>query len=116
MKFTLAWLKEHLETGADLETIDAKLTALGLEVEEVQDTAAALSAFTVAYVEEAVQHPNADRLRLCTVNTGDEVVQVVCGAPNARAGMKGVFARSGTTIPGTGIKLKKSKMSQPFQF
>lgn len=110
MKFTLSWLKDYLETDAAVAEIGEKLTAIGLEVEEIHDPAAALAPFTVAYVEEAVQHPDADRLQVCTVNTGDELVQVVCGAPNARAGMKGVFARSGTTIPGTGVKLKKSKI------
>ena len=110
MKFTLGWLKEHLDTDASLTEITDRLTMLGLELEEVEDRGANFAAFRVAYVEEAVQHPNADRLRVCKVNTGDEIVQVVCGAPNARAGMKGVFAPPGTHIPGTGIDLKVGKI------
>ncbi len=77
MKFTLSWLKEHLETDASLNEITNKLTAIGLELEGVEDAAAKLAPFTIAYVEEAVQHPNADRLRVCKVNTGSEIVQVV---------------------------------------
>ena len=107
MKFTLSWLKDHLETGATLVEITDTLTALGLEVEEVHDPAKDLDAFTVGYVVEAKQHPDADRLRVCIVDTGSEKVQVVCGAPNARTGMKGVFAPAGTFIPGTGMDLKK---------
>jgi phenylalanyl-tRNA synthetase beta chain len=107
MKFTLGWLKQHLETEAPLEAIAAKLTALGLEVESVTDRAKELAAFTVGYVVEAKPHPNADRLRVCIVDTGKEKVQVVCGAPNARTGMKGVFAPVGSHIPGTGLDLKK---------
>ncbi|WP_420403753.1 phenylalanine--tRNA ligase subunit beta [Nisaea sp.] len=107
MKFTLSWLKEHLETEASLEEICDALPMLGLEVEELVNPAEKLKPFTIAYVTEAVQHPNADRLRVCKVDTGKEVIQVVCGAPNARTGMKGVFAPSGSHIPGTGIDLKK---------
>jgi phenylalanyl-tRNA synthetase beta chain len=110
MKFTLSWLKDHLNTDASLQEITDKLTAIGLELEEVIDYAAELAPFTVGYVVEARQHPNADRLRVCIVDTGSEQVQVVCGAPNARTGMKGVFAPSGTTIPGTGLQLKPSKI------
>ncbi len=95
MKFTLSWLKTHLETDADLATITKKLTDLGLEVEGVEDKAQALKPFVVGYVVEAEQHPNADRLRVCKVDTGNGIVQVVCGAPNARTGMKGVFAPVG---------------------
>ena len=98
MKFTLSWLKDHLETKASLEEICDKLPMLGLEVESVQDRAKDLADFVVGYVEEAKQHPNADRLRLCIVNTGAEKVQVVCGAPNARAGIKGVFASPGACL------------------
>ena len=107
MKLTLDWLKTHLETDATLDAIAERLTMLGLEVEEVIDRGAELAPFTVAYVEAAEQHPNADRLRVCKVNTGSEVLDVVCGAPNARAGMKGVFAPIGAVIPGTGITLEK---------
>ena len=110
MKFTLSWLKDHLETDASLQEITDRLTAIGLELEGVEDRAADLAPFTVAHVIEAKQHPNADRLRVCLVDTGSEQVQVVCGAPNARNGMKGVFAPSGTTIPGTGLFLKPSKI------
>ena len=110
MKFTLAWLKDHLDTDADLETIARTLTALGLEVESVTDRAQALAPFTVAHVVAAEPHPDADKLRVCTVDTGAGRVQVVCGAPNARTGMKGVFAAAGTTISGSGLHLKKTKI------
>ena len=110
MKFTLGWLKEHLDTSADARAIAEKLTAIGLEVESVVDKGAALAAFTVAYVVEAKPHPNADKLRVCIVDTGAEKLQVVCGAPNAKTGMKGVFAPVGTTIPGTGVKLTQAKI------
>ncbi|MEO1492714.1 MAG: phenylalanine--tRNA ligase subunit beta [Pseudomonadota bacterium] len=113
MKFTLSWLKEHLETEASLDEITEALTDLGLEVEGVEDPAARLGAFTICRVIEAVQHPNADRLRLCRVETWpggpdapSEEVQVVCGAPNARTGLVGVFAAPGTHVPGTGVDLK----------
>ena len=113
MKFTLSWLKDHLDTEAPLDDIVHVLTDLGLEVEEVSDPAAALGAFRIARVIEAVQHPNADRLRQCRVATypggpGSDPaeVQVVCGAPNARTGMIGVFAPVGTHVPGTGVDLK----------
>jgi phenylalanyl-tRNA synthetase beta chain len=107
VKFTLAWLKEHLDTDATLAEIVDKLTMIGLEVESVEDRAAKFAPFTIASVVSAVQHPNADRLRVCMVDTGSGApVQVVCGAPNARTGMKGVFAPPGTHIPGTGVDLK----------
>ena len=106
MKLTLAWLKEHLETSADTAEIARVMTALGLEVESVADRAKDFAPFVVGYVVEAKPHPNADRLRLCLVDTGKEKVQVVCGAPNARTGMKGVFAPAGSHIPGTGLDLK----------
>jgi len=106
MKFTLDWLKDHLEIDAPLETVLETLSQIGLEVEAVEDRAADLAPFTVAYVKEAKQHPDADRLRVCMVDTGDGVVQVVCGAPNARTGMWGVFAPSGSYIPGTDMTLK----------
>ncbi len=110
MKFTLGWLKQHLDTDADLERIASTMTMLGLEVESIVDPAKNLQPFTVAHVISAEQHPDADRLRVCKVDTGKEILQVVCGAPNARAGMKGVFAPVGTTIPGTGLLLKPSKI------
>ncbi|MEZ5750789.1 MAG: phenylalanine--tRNA ligase subunit beta [Paracoccaceae bacterium] len=110
MKFTLSWLKEHLETQAGLDEILDALTDLGLEVEEVDDPAARLGAFRIARIIEAVPHPDADRLRLCRVEAWTdgkpEEVQVVCGAPNARTGLVGVFAPVGTHVPGTGVDLK----------
>lgn len=110
MKFTLSWLKEHLDTTATLGEIRDALTMLGLEVEGITNPAETLKGFVVGYVVEAVQHPNADRLRVCKVDTGSGVVQVVCGAPNARTGMKGIFAPSGSYIPGTDLHLKASKI------
>jgi phenylalanyl-tRNA synthetase beta chain len=110
MKFTLSWLKDHLDTQADLKTITDTLTAIGLEVESVTDNGAVLAPFTVAYVIKAEQHPNADKLRVCQVDIGGETVQVVCGAPNARTGLKAVFARSGLTVPATGLVLKPSEI------
>ena len=108
MKFTISWLKEHLDTDASVAEIAETLTRVGLEVEAIEDRAAALSAFTIAYVIEAKPHPNADRLRVCMVDTGaGEPVQVVCGAPNARTGMKGVFSPPGSYIPGKKVTLGK---------
>ena len=102
MKFTLSWLKTHLDTDASLDTITDTLTRIGLELERVEDAGAPLADFRVAHVTAAVQHPNADRLRVCTVDAGGAPVMVVCGAPNARAGMKTVFAAPGSHIPGLG--------------
>ena len=110
MKTTLSWIKQHLETDADLATLAARLTMLGLEVDGIEDRGAALAPFKVAYVVSAEQHPNADKLRLCKVDTGSETVQVVCGAPNARAGIKVVFAPSGSTIPRNGMVLRPSEI------
>ena len=109
MKFTLSWLADHLETTASLDELTTKLSAIGLEVEGVEDPAKALAAFTIARVVEAKQHPNADRLRVAQVEIapGKPPVEVVCGAPNCRTGMIGVFAPIGTYIPGTGITLEK---------
>ena len=112
MKFTLPWLKEHLETDASLEQITDKLTSLGLEVEGVSDPGEQLADFAVAYVEEAVQHPDADRLRVCTVRSKDGVHQVVCGAPNARTGLYGIFAPTGSTIPHSGGRSEKVEDSR----
>jgi len=107
MKFTLSWLKDHLETEAPLEMIVERLTAIGLEVDHVDDPAEKLGQFRIARVLTAEQHPNADRLRVLTVDPGDgSSIQVICGAPNARAGMRGVFAAPGTHIPGTGVDLE----------
>jgi phenylalanyl-tRNA synthetase beta chain len=106
MKFTLSWLKEHLDTEADAAAIAETLTSIGLEVESVEDKSAALKDFIVGYVVSAEKHPNADKLKLCMVDIGTETVQVVCGAPNAHTGMKGVFARPGIVIPVSGEALK----------
>ena len=108
MKFTLSWLKDHLQTDASLDEIAAKLTLIGLEVEGIEDPAAKLKHFTIARVLEAEPHPNADKLRVCKVETGSGVVQVVCGAPNARKGLIGVFAGPGTHVPGINVTLGKA--------
>ena len=110
MKFTLSWLKDYLHTDASLDKISETLTAIGLEVEEIIDPAAGLEAFTVAEIVETEQHPNADRLRVCKVNTGTQTLQIVCGAPNARAGIKVALAQEGTIIPNGSFKIKKSKI------
>jgi phenylalanyl-tRNA synthetase beta chain len=111
MKFTLSWLRDHLETDASLDQILATLNTIGLEVEGVEDRAAALAPFRIAYVLEAEQHPNADRLRALKVDVGDGTIRsVVCGAPNARAGMKGVAALPGAFVPGTGVTLKAGEI------
>ena len=110
MKFTLSWLKDHLETSKDLNIIIDKLTNIGLEIESVEDKSITFKDFTVAEVIKAEQHPDADRLKVCSVRTIDGIFQVVCGAPNARTGMKGIFAPENSYIPSTGIKLKKSKI------
>ena len=107
MKFTLSWLRDHLDTDAPLDRIVAALTNCGLEVESVTDSAARLAAFTIAEVLTAAPHPQADKLQVLTVATGGgDPVQVVCGAPNARAGMKGVFGAVGTFVPGSDLTLK----------
>lgn len=110
MKFTLSWLKTYLDTDADLNTISETLTAIGLEVEEVYDPTEALKPFVIAKIEEAVQHPNADKLRVCTVNNGSEIIQVVCGAHNAKTGLIGAFAPNGCTMPANGMKLKPTNI------
>lgn len=109
MKFTLSWLKDHLKTKATVDEIATRLSAIGLEVEGVEDPAKALGAFTIARVVEAKQHPNADRLRVAQVEieAGKPPVEVVCGAPNCREGMLTVFAPLGTFVPGSGITLEK---------
>jgi phenylalanyl-tRNA synthetase beta chain len=111
MKFTLSWLKDHFETTASLAEIVDKLTMIGLEVENVEDKAALLKPFVIANVISAEKHPNADRLRVCMVDIGDgKPIQVVCGAPNAHAGMKGVFSAPGTFIPGKNMTLEVGKI------
>jgi phenylalanyl-tRNA synthetase beta chain len=107
MKFSLSWLKTWLHTDATVVEIAETLSAIGLEVEHVESAAEALRPFVIAEVVEAVQHPNADRLRACRVSIGGGVeLSVVCGAPNARSGMRAVFAPPGAFIPGTGMTLK----------
>ncbi len=106
MKFSLSWLKTWLDTSAPLDDILTTLSAIGLEVEGVENRAAGLEPFVIAEVIEAAPHPNADRLRACRVTTGGSEISVVCGAPNARTGMKAVFAPPGAFIPGSGITLK----------
>jgi phenylalanyl-tRNA synthetase beta chain len=111
VKLTLAWLKEHLATSEPLAAIVDKLTMIGLEVERVEDKATAFAPFTIARVISTEQHPNADRLRVCMVDTGSgDPVQVVCGAPNARAGMIGVFSPPGSFIPGKNLTLGVGKI------
>ncbi|MGH1456547.1 MAG: phenylalanine--tRNA ligase subunit beta [Alphaproteobacteria bacterium] len=110
MKFTINWLKQHLETTASDAEICQKLTDIGLELEEYEDVAAQFTPFKVALIEKAEKHPDADKLQVCTVKTENGNVQVVCGAPNARAGMKGVFAPDKTYIPGLDVTLKKTKI------
>ncbi|MEP3783804.1 phenylalanine--tRNA ligase subunit beta [Ascidiaceihabitans sp.] len=100
MKFTLSWLKDHLDTDASLDDILYALTDLGLEVEGVENRAAKLADFTIGYVESAEKHPDADRLRVCQVNTDEGMKQIICGAPNARAGITVVVAKPGVYVPG----------------
>ncbi len=102
MKFTLSWLKDYLDTTATVQEIADGLVGVGLEVEEISDKTKALAAFTVAHVQLAEKHPNADKLRLCKVETKDGLKQVVCGAPNARTGIKAIIALPGVVIPVTG--------------
>src|SRR6202166_1002219 len=107
VKFTLPWLKEHLDTHESLTDIVNKLSMIGLEVENVEDKAGLLKPFVIASVISAEKHPNADRLRVCMVDTGDgKPIQVVCGAPNARTGMIGVFVPPGAFVPGKNITLQ----------
>lgn len=110
MKFTLDWLKAHLETDATLGQIEIGLTSIGLEVEGIEDPAKHLGGFVVGHILEAEKHPDADKLKLCKVDSGSGVLQVVCGAPNARAGLKVILAQPGTYIPITGDVLKKGKV------
>ncbi|PVM94009.1 phenylalanine--tRNA ligase subunit beta [Caulobacter endophyticus] len=105
MKFTLSWLKDHLDTEATAAEVVAAMTMAGLEVEHVTDPAAKLAAFSVAKIVEAVQHPNADRLRVCQVDTIDGRKEIVCGAPNARVGLTTIYAPIGAYVPGLGVTL-----------
>ncbi|PPR46202.1 MAG: Phenylalanine--tRNA ligase beta subunit [Alphaproteobacteria bacterium MarineAlpha5_Bin8] len=110
MKFTLSWLKEHLDTNWDLNKISSTLTNIGLEVESITDRSEELAPFKVAKVLNAYKHPNADKLKVCEVKSDNGTYQVVCGAPNAKTGMLGIFAPENSFIPGTKLKLKKTKI------
>lgn len=110
MKFSLKWLEQELETDAGPREIADELTMIGLELESLDDPADKLKDFVVGHVEDARPHPDADRLQVCRVNNGAGTFEVVCGAPNARTGMKGVFAPEGSYIPGIDMVLKKSKI------
>jgi len=105
VKFTLSWLKEHLDTDADVAAVADAMTMAGLEVEEVHDPIAALAPFTVAKIVSAERHPNADRLQVCQVETVDGMKEIVCGAPNARAGLTTIYAPIGAFVPGLGVTL-----------
>ena len=110
MKFSLNWLKEYLETDKNLDEIVHWLTMVGLEVENVEDRGKLLKECVVGHVLKAKQHPDADRLKVLEVDNGSETVEVVCGAPNARAGLKGIFAANGTYIPGLDVTLRTTKI------
>ena len=110
MKFTLSWLKDHLDTSAELSVISDTLTNIGLEVENIENKAEEFKNFTVAKILSADKHPDADRLKVCNVQTSSGNFQVVCGANNAKEGLIGVFAPVDTFIPGTQLHLKKSKI------
>ncbi len=109
MKFSLSWLKDHIDTSASVEAIARTLNAIGLEVEGVEDPAQKLAGFRIARVITADRHPNADKLQVLTVDAGDgQPLQVVCGAPNARAGLVGVLGLPGAIVPANGMELKKA--------
>ena len=109
MKFSLSWLKQHLDTDAGADVIAQKLTSLGLEIEGIEDASAALASFRIARVLSAEKHPQADKLQVLSVDLGDGApLQVVCGAPNARAGMIGVLGLPGGVVPANGMELRKS--------
>ena len=110
MKFTLDWLKDHLDTSADLNTITDTLTNIGLEIENVEDKSNDFKDFSVAKIVKAEKHPDADKLKVCQVKTNNGDFQFVCGAPNAREGMLGIFAPENSYIPGTELHLKKTKI------
>ena len=110
MKFTLSWLKQHLETNSDIETILKKLTNIGLEVESSYNPSEALNGFIAAKIISTKPHPDADRLQLCLIDTGTEKIEIVCGAKNAKEGLTTIYAPVGSTIPASGMKLKKAKI------
>ena len=110
MKFTLSWLKQHLETNSDIETILKKLTNIGLEVESSYNPSEALNGFIAVKIISTKPHPDADRLQLCLIDTGTEEIEIVCGAKNAKEGLTTIYAPVGSTIPASGMKLKKAKI------
>ena len=110
MKFTLSWLKDHLNTNAELSVISDTLTNIGLEVEHIENKAEEFKNFTVAKVVSAKKHPDANRLKVCKVESIQGTFQVVCGASNVKVGMMGIFAPVNTYIPGTKVNLKKSEI------
>lgn len=112
MKFTLSWLKRFIDTDASLERIAEILNKAGLEVEEIVDRSKELSAFIVAEIIETKPHPNADKLQICKVNDGNEILQIVCGAPNAREGIKVILAKVGTIIPNGNFKIKSARIRE----
>ena len=105
MKFTLSWLKDHLDTAAEVAAVADAMTMAGLEVEDVHDPVAVLAPFTVARIVSAERHPNADRLQVCQVDTVDGPKEIVCGAPNARAGLTTIYAPIGAYVPGLDVTL-----------
>src|SRR5690606_2450116 len=109
MKFPESWLREHVAVDADRDALAATLTAIGLEVEAVEEIGSALEGVVVAQIVSCEKHPEADRLKLCKVSIGSETVQIVCGAPNAREGLKAPLATVGATLPG-GIQIKPAKL------
>jgi len=110
MKFTLSWLEEYLDTKASIQEISDTLTAIGLEVEKIDNPGESLAPFKIAKILKAEKHPDADKLQVCKVTTGKETLQIVCGAANARAGINVVLAPVGTTIPSNGMKIKAAKI------
>lgn len=110
MKFTYSWLLEHLDTDKTFDEIVEKLSMIGLEVEGVEDRSKGLETFKIAEILSAEKHPDADKLKVLKVSDGEKEYDVVCGAPNARAGLKGVFATSGSYIPGLDVTLKPTKI------
>ncbi|MEE3059096.1 MAG: phenylalanine--tRNA ligase subunit beta, partial [Pseudomonadota bacterium] len=110
MKFTLSWLKDHLDTSASLDEIADKLTLIGLEVEALVDPSETFANFEVAEIIATAPHPEADRLKICTVKSGGGEQQLVCGAPNARTGLVGILAQEGAVIPASGMVLGKAKI------
>ena len=110
MKFSLSWLKDYLDTNVSVEEISETLTKIGLEVEDVIDSASALQGFIIAEIKSVEKHPDSDHLNVLSVWTGKEALQIVCGAPNCRVGMKSVLAPIGTLIPKFNERIEKGKI------